>query len=304
MTLHVQHVPLAFDDSRLRFYSFVSGSTEHQPLPKSSQDLPISVNDNHKHYDEESYDAERMVESLVGTFDDSDIDPYTESTYSTHRMQLGSTLESKAPSLIGTHTASDLVNAVLNYSESRPRLGSQGVSSDHHTYNRKSSSLSYGVSFQPFGAIVPGGNPRTSSINLQDKTFNEHDYRKSLASASSPPIGNGLANGHSRHNSTDSVRSNIWTPDEAWNSFKPSSGKPLTPLGNGTFRSANNADQDTADYGMSSSMLFGAGSSPWTVSELDSRKFSVGSPRISGSLSRDSTSRQRSSSRPSSRPYK
>jgi len=98
-------------------------------------------------------------------------------------------------------------------------------------------------------------------------------FGTSLRSSPLPPPP-GLS-GHHRHMSTDSTRSrnSIWTPEEAW-----SSGLGVnTSLGNGSF-GANQPLEQPSDYGMGSSLLFGAGASPWNLSVQESSNM-LDSPR-------------------------
>lgn len=80
---------------------------------------------------------------------------------------------------------------------------------------------------------------------------------------------------HGRHLSTDSThsRNSIWSPDESWTALLTREGQagvnaPLV-LGNGSF---------DGTHSMGSSLLFGAGSSPWNMSPRE-RQLSE-SPRM------------------------
>lgn len=243
-----------------------------------------------------------MVQRLVGVMDDDTLDladttHWSSSQYGTP-PSAGFSFVPDSVRSYHTHAQSKSTIAFLKDSVHEPRLGpSHGRSATNMGDNGKSLPMSRGASLQPPAVLAVGqGRPATAD---------GHGSRHSLVAPSSPMVISAFSNVHSRNGSMDSVHSGIWTPDPSWLSWNPTSGKPSTPLGNGTFRQVSAGEAaDSTDYGLSSSLLFGAGNSPWTTTGQESHKVSTVSPRVSSSLSRDGISRQSPSLRPVSRPYK
>lgn len=110
-----------------------------------------------------------------------------------------------------------------------------------------------------------------------------HSNRFASTSRSSPLPPPGIFE-HNRHQSADSTRSrnSIWSPEDAWNvqtGYETPLGISVKGnIGNGSFEAAPRYEQ-SSEYAMGSSLLFGAGTSPWNVSALESRRMSE-SPRM------------------------
>ena len=101
------------------------------------------------------------------------------------------------------------------------------------------------------------------------------------------PMSRTISN-HSRALSNDSAAS--WTAGRPWSAVKPyTSTNPeqttgrRSSLGPAMVTAEGTPETPTADSGMSSSMLFGAGQSPWSMSQPESKRLSEAHERINSS---------------------
>lgn len=232
-------------------------------------------------------DAHRMVDSLVDLKSDN---PQPSNTTQECIMVKGSddfsTLPPVDKSVLPSPGAAQSSNLRLNpgailanqrglsispTDQSVDHKGSDGLSRGHppaalHPTTTRGSNYSAGYQHDPVTPKQVNQFPRLSST--------------SRVSPFAPP---GLS-GHNRNLSTESThsRSSIWTPEEAWNRQSVGDGSlgiaGLVNLGNGSF-GTDQRHEIPGDYGMGSSLLFGAGTSPWNMSARESRNLSE-SPRI------------------------
>lgn len=143
------------------------------------------------------------------------------------------------------------------------------------------------------GKKVPNSCVARNSQSPQARPLSSHKKRSPLTPSLHPahvPMSRTVSS-HSRAVSNDSVVS--WSPSSAWSTTKPTlnnasnqTGQHRSSLGQAISMAEFSPANVSADYGMSSSVLFGAGQSPWSMSQPESKRLSAarehtdGSPRL------------------------